>query len=91
MQLERQYFESGHGTSAADALSAVIKYGATKAVTNQQAIIRNAQEFFQFCETKLQQVGVGPFPQQMLIATAISFLKLAFKKYNDDLAWQICL
>lgn len=64
IKLERHYFEASHGKSAADGFSAVLKYSATKAVTNRQYIIRNAAEFFQYCQDHLKESDGGPFPSQ---------------------------
>ena len=59
VDIERNYFESSHGKSAADGLSAVVKSAATKAVLNNQTVIRNAKEFYEFCEQSLDKVGDG--------------------------------
>ena len=63
-KLERHYFEARHDKNAADGLSAVLMYGATKAVTHQKSNIRDACEFVTFCLDNLQEVGTGPPPSQ---------------------------
>ena len=64
LQIERHFFESSHGKSSADGMSAVVKHAATKAVTNNEIIIRNAEEFYLFCEKNLKQVGDGVFQSE---------------------------
>lgn len=62
--IERHFFESSHGKSAADGLSAIVKNAATLAVTRRQVVIRNAEEFTNFCNTNLKQVGKSSFPSR---------------------------
>ena len=64
LQIERHFFESSHEKSSADGMSAVVKHAATKAVTNNDAIIRNAEEFYEFCEKNLKHVGDGVFQSE---------------------------
>ena len=66
VQIERHFFESSHGKSSADGMSAVVKHAATKAVTNSEVIIRNAQEFYEFCEGSLKNVGDAVFESEIV-------------------------
>lgn len=62
---EHHFFESSHGKSAADGLSAVVKHAVTSAVTNNKALVRNAGEFFAYCEEYLTTVCPNAaFPSQ---------------------------
>lgn len=65
INLSRQYFESGHGKSAADGLGAIAKQAATMAVTRRQVKIRDAEEFYYFCTSSLQQVGNSVFQSRV--------------------------
>ena len=63
--VERHYYVSSHGKSAADGLSAVVKHSVTHAVTHRKALVRNAKELFNYCEDHLTDVGIGAaFPSQ---------------------------
>ncbi|XP_072046381.1 uncharacterized protein [Amphiura filiformis] len=64
LQVQRHYFESSHGKSPADGQGAVIKRAATIAVTRREAQIRSAEEFYQFCQEKLTDVGQGVYPSR---------------------------
>lgn len=66
LQIERHFFESSHGKSSADGMSAVVKHAATTAVTNNEAMIRNAEEFYEFCEKNLKHVGDGVFESEVV-------------------------
>lgn len=61
LKLSRHFFEPSHGKSEADGLAAVVKHAATLAVTRDQSIIRNAEEFYRFCQNNLATVGAGIF------------------------------
>ena len=62
IKLERHHFESSQGKSAADGLGAIVKQAASKAVTRRSTKIRNAAEFFNFCQENLTNVGDGVYP-----------------------------
>lgn len=79
--VERHYFESYHGKSAADGLSAVVKHSVTHAVTHRKALVRNAKEFFNYCKEHLTDVGTGAaFPSQKAL-TRNSTRKFFFVEY----------
>ena len=42
-----------------------MKNAATKAVLNNQAVKRNSEEFYQFCQEKLDKVGDGVFQSEV--------------------------
>ena len=54
---QRNYFESSHGKSPADGQGAIIKRAVTNAVTRREAQVRSAEEFYQFCQQSLTDVG----------------------------------
>jgi hypothetical protein len=62
--IEHHYFEISHGKSAADGASATVKHSAKRAVTNGQAVIRNARELYQYCQDNLTNVGDTVYPSQ---------------------------
>lgn len=66
LEIEHHYFESSHGKSSADGDSAVVKYGVTKAVTNRKAVVRNANEFYEYCTHNLSTVGNSVYQSQAI-------------------------
>ena len=46
-------------------MSAVVKDAATKVLLNNQAVIRNSEELYQFCHEKLDKVGNGVFQSEV--------------------------
>ena len=63
--VERHYYESSHGKSAAYGLLAVVEHSVTHAVTHRKALVRKAKELINYCEEHLIDVGVGAaFPSQ---------------------------
>lgn len=66
VSIQRHYFESSHGKSSADGISAVVKSAATRAVTYRKAVIRNAKEFYDFSNDNLTSVGEGVFPSEIV-------------------------
>ena len=53
MQTTRIYFESAHGKSKSDGLGGVIKAHVSMAVAGERVIIRDAKEFFDYCQENL--------------------------------------
>lgn len=64
LDVQRHYFESSHGKSPADGQGAVIKRDATTAMTHHKAQIRSAEEFYEFCQEMLTDVGQGVYPSR---------------------------
>ena len=57
VSVSHNYFEPSHGKSSADGLGAIVKYSAVKAVTRRQYVIRDAAEFYAYCQKELKIVG----------------------------------
>ena len=49
----RVYFETSHGKSKSDGLGGVVKSFASRNVSAQEVVIRNAKELFDYCEENL--------------------------------------
>lgn len=63
--IEHHFFESSHGKNSSDGLNAIVKSAASRAVMKRQVRIQNAQDFFNFCEERLSEVGANiPFPSK---------------------------
>lgn len=65
VSVNHNYFEASHGKSSADGLGAITKHAASMAVTRRQYAIKNAREFYEFCEKELTDVGRHVFPSQV--------------------------
>ena len=50
VEVERSYFGSGHGKGPCDSTAAVVKQACYKAVKNEKAIIKDAQDMFAFLQ-----------------------------------------
>ena len=61
LTVRHNYFESSHGKSSADGLGATTKHSATMAVLRRQFTISNAEQFYNFCQSKLTSVGDSVF------------------------------
>jgi len=83
--VEHHYYESCHGKSAADGLSAVVKHAVTYAVTKRKALVRNAREFFDYCTENLTQVAVNAaFPSQKTLSKNSSRKFFYLENVNRD-------
>ena len=84
--VNHNYFETSHGKSSADGLGAITKHAASMAVTRRQYTIRNAKDFFNFCEAELSDVGKSVFPSQVQKYTnsSRSFFYCEAKDTNRD-------
>ena len=73
---ERNYFKSSHGISLTDGDSPVVKHTATRAVTNGQDLIRNAEDkFYKFCCDNLQSVSVSQQAKYLNSSCTFFFVK----------------
>ena len=76
MSTIRFWWETSHGKHKADGAGGVIKKAAQMAVIRKEEIIRNSEEFWQYCCDNLQSVG-----QSSTFASRISNAKTVLRKF----------